>query len=246
MKFHLYADDTQLYLAFDGTSNHSKELALEQIERCISDIKIWMLINKLKLNEDKTEYLQFHPFHRNTAETVSTVINSGDDIVKLSDMAKNLGVVCDNDLSLSRHITTVVKVAHFQLYLRSCIRKYLMTEDLKIAVHSLISSCLDYFNSLLIRLPHAQINRLQHVMKCTAQLISGVGKFDHITPVLKSLHWLPVELRIKFKVLCLVYKALHGLGPSYLSETFARYQPARSLRSAGQDLLVVPKIRTDR
>ena len=90
-----------------------------------------MLINKLKLNGDKTDFLQFHPLHRNTAETPSTVINIGDDIVKPSDMAKNLGALCDNDLSLSRHITTIVKAAHFQLYHLSHIRKYLMTEALK-------------------------------------------------------------------------------------------------------------------
>ena len=101
MQFHLYADNMQLYLAFDGTSNHSKESALEQIERCISDIKNWMLINKLKLNGDKTEFLQVHSLCGNTAETLSTIINIGDDTVKPSDMVKNLGVVCDNDLPLS-------------------------------------------------------------------------------------------------------------------------------------------------
>ena len=115
-----------------------------------------------------------------------------------------------------------------------------------IAVHSPISSCLNYCNYPLIRLPHAQINKLQHVMNCAARLILGDGKFDHITPVLKSLHWLPVELRIKFKVTCLAWKVLHGLASSYLSNTLARYQPARSLWSTGQDLLVVSKIRTER
>ena len=56
-------------------------------------------------------------------------------------------------------------------------------------------------------------------------LISGVGKFDHITPVMKSLHWLPIELRIKFKVLCLAYEALHGLAPAHLSDTLVWYDP---------------------
>ena len=55
-----------------------------------------------------------------------------------------------------------------------------------------------------------------------------------------------MEFRIKFKVLCLSCKALHGLAPSYLSNTLACYQPARSLQLVGQDLLVVPKIRTER
>ena len=145
-----------------------EESVLEQIERCISDIKYWMLINKLKLNGDKTEFLQLHPSRRNTAETLCPVINVGNSIVKPSDMANNLRVVCDNDLPLSRHITMIVKAAHFQLYHLSHIRKYLMTEALEIAVHSLISSCLDYCNSLLIRLPHTQINEIQHVTNCAA------------------------------------------------------------------------------
>ena len=72
-----------------------------------------MLINKLKLNGDKTEFLQFHPLRRNSVVPSPTSINISEDIVKPSDMAKNLRVVCDNDLSLSQHITAIVKAAHF-------------------------------------------------------------------------------------------------------------------------------------
>ena len=61
-------------------------------------------------------------------------------------------------------------------------RQYLNPEALQIAVHSLISSCLDYCNSLLVGLPNAHTKKLQHVMNCAALLILGVGKFDHITP----------------------------------------------------------------
>ena len=83
-------------------------------------------------------------------------------------------------------------------------------------------------------------------MNCAARLILGVGKFDHITPMMRDLHWLPIQFRIKIKVLCLVYKALHGLVPAYLSSTHAHYEPPRKLWSTGQVLLVVPKIRTDK
>ena len=83
-------------------------------------------------------------------------------------------------------------------------------------------------------------------MNCAARLISGVGKFDHITPIMESLHWCPMEFSIKFTVLCLAYNALHGLAPAYLTNILAWYEPARNLCSTGQDLLVVPKIRTNK
>ena len=93
MQFHLYADDTQLYLTFDGTNNDSEQSAQAQIETCITEIKDWMLINQLKLNIDKTEFLRVHPLKQNTADTPIPVFNIGDDTVKPSDMVMNLGVM---------------------------------------------------------------------------------------------------------------------------------------------------------
>uniref|UniRef100_A0AAZ3PI26 Reverse transcriptase domain-containing protein n=1 Tax=Oncorhynchus tshawytscha TaxID=74940 RepID=A0AAZ3PI26_ONCTS len=65
---------------------------------------------------------------------------------------------------------------------------------------------------------------------------------DHITPVLASLHWLPVKARADFKVLLLTYKALHGLAPTYLSDLVLPYIPTRTLRSQDAGLLIVPRI----
>ena len=87
MRSHLHADDTQLYLTFDGTNDDLKQSALAQIEICFAEMKDWMLINKLKLNGNKTEFLQFYPLKWNTVETSLPVINIGDDTVKPSDMA---------------------------------------------------------------------------------------------------------------------------------------------------------------
>ncbi len=70
------------------------------------------------------------------------------------------------------------------------------------------------------------------------------GGWAHITPVLESLHWLPVCFRIDFKVLLMVFKCLNGLGPSYLSELLLPYKPSRTLGSSGSGLLVIPKVRT--
>ncbi len=70
--------------------------------------------------------------------------------------------------------------------------------------------------------------------------MSGVGESDYITPVLKTLHWLPIEQRITCKVLCLTCKSLSGLAPPYLHSILAPYQPSRSLSAKDQGLLSVP------
>ena len=87
---------------------------------------------------------------------------------------------------------------------------------------------------LLIRLA-----KLQVLQNTVARVVSLTRKYDHITPVLESLHWLPVKFRIVFKVLLLVYKALNGMAPSYLSDMLCYRSYSRSLRSASQKLLVV-------
>ena len=70
-------------------------------------------------------------------------------------------------------------------------------------------------------------------------------KFDHIIPVLKDQHWLPVEQRIEYKVLLLAYKTLYGKAPAYISQLLSRYTPTRSLRSENKNFLRVPRCRLE-
>ena len=88
------------------------------------------------------------------------------------------------------------------------------------------------------------VNKLQKVQNRAAWLISGTTKREHINPTLRKLHWLPIESRIKFKVLVLTYKALHDLSPEYLKQMLSIYEPSRKLRSSDRNLLSVPKFKT--
>ena len=98
--------------------------------------------------------------------------------------------------------------------------------------HAFITTTLDYCNSLLCGAPSTPINKLQRIQNIVARIITGHGRCEHITPVLKALHGLPVQQRIKFKTLVLVYKAVNNLAPVYLQELLHTHAPCRELRSS--------------
>ena len=83
--------------------------------------------------------------------------------------------------------------------------------------HAFISSRLDYCNSLLYDIGDGLVKKLQAVQNSAARVVTGTRKYDHITPVLRDLHWLPVRHRIDFKVTMSVFKCIDGLAPQYLA-----------------------------
>ncbi|KXJ24407.1 hypothetical protein AC249_AIPGENE22575 [Exaiptasia diaphana] len=83
------------------------------------------------------------------------------------------------------------------------------------------------------------LDKLQRVLNSAARIVTLSKRRDHITPLLKDLHWLPVHQHINYKILLLTFKALHGLTPSYISELISVYKPKRTLRSSNELLLSV-------
>ena len=92
-------------------------------------------------------------------------------------------------------------------------------------------------------LPNVLLRKLQSVLNASARLVSGTRKYDHVTCVLKDLHWLPVKQRIKFKLLLTVFKCLQGSAPLYLQKKL-NLSCNPKLRSSSKKLLIVPKSRT--
>ena len=139
-------------------------------------------------------------------------------------------------------------LAFFQLRQLHLIRSYLTMDSAKTLVHAFISVRLDYCNSLLVGAADCIIQKLQAVQNAAAQLINGTRKFDHITPILRELHLLPVHLRIQYKIAMLDNKCLRGLAPPYLAELC---QPVvelvgrRHLRSAASGKLSVQRTATN-
>ena len=237
----IYAADTQIYTHFDPYDNDSKDAAIRSIQKCINEIKMWMTANYLKLNEDKTEIIIIS--NNGSKKHLVESIERGGHYIYPVNTGKNLGVLYNGNLNFSAQIDNVCKNAFFMLRRISRIRRYFTTDATKTSVHSLISSKLDYCNSLLFGLPKCKLHKLERVMHCAARVISGMKCYELITEVLIKLHWLPIPKRIEYKIILLTFKSLNSLGPTYLSDLLEQYIPARSLRSCDENLLVIPKSR---
>ena len=142
--------------------------------------------------------------------------------------ARNLGVVVQNDLKMDIFVNNICRSTSFALYRIGQIRKFLDKKCTEMLVHAFITCRLDQCNSLLYALPESQITKLQRIQNSAARLVSLSRKYDHLTPILHELHWLPVKYRIIYKILLLTYKCLHGMGPIYLQELLKEYKPSQS------------------
>ena len=109
-------------------------------------------------------------------------------------------------LNLQEQIHKTCKSGFFHLYNIRRIRKYLSQESARTLVHAFIIGRIDYCNSLLFGLPSVHLLKLQRLQNAAARLISNVPRYSHITPVLCSLHWLPVKFRIDLKYFFLLLK----------------------------------------
>jgi len=234
---HGYADDHQLYDAIDPVEVGP---AISAMEECVTDIKSWMQAMRLKMNDAKTEYMLIGT-KRQLAKCETTSITIGDNVIQASDSIRDLGAYLDKHMSMEVHIKKKCQAAYAQLYNIAKIRKFLSDHDAEILIHALVHSHLDYCNALLTGLPKYLIRKLQLVQNSAARVLCRASKRDHITPILKSLHWLPVAFRIKFKVCVIVHKALYGSGPVYIKEMLKVKLADYHLRSSDAPTLIVPK-----
>ena len=144
-------------------------------------------------------------------------------------------------MQLDKQVTLTCKSAWYNLYQLSKIRKYLSHEQLQSVIQAFVVSKLDQNNALLIGSPKQLTSKLQSIQNAAAKLICGIKRYDHVKAPLQKLHWLPVEFRIKFKILLLCYKCMYDNGPAYLKELLIPYVPSRSLRSSSTNQLTIPK-----
>ena len=142
------------YISHSNVNNHLKQFR-KKVNSCLSDIRRWMITNKLKINDSKTEFI---------------VITA----------------ICR---SIYFHIRNIGKIRNLFSY-NAC----------STIIHALISCRLDYCNSLLYNVPTHKTDRLQRLQNQCAHILTKSPRREHITPVLKSLHWLKIQDRITYSI----------------------------------------------
>ncbi|XP_051747779.1 uncharacterized protein LOC127511161 [Ctenopharyngodon idella] len=207
--------------------------ALQWFESYLSD-------HHLQLNLAKTELLVVGA---NPTLHHDLSIQLGSSTITPSRTARNLGVVMDDCLSFTDHITTTARSCRFALYNIRKIRPFLSEHSTQILVQALVLSRLDYCNALLAGLPACTVKPLQLIQNAAVRLVFNEPKRAHVTPLFISLHWLPIAAHIQFKALMFAYRTTTGSAPLYLNSLLQTYAPSRSLRSASERRLVVPSQR---
>ena len=211
----MYADDQQIYLSFKPSKTGDKENWIKRLEICIAEIRKWMIVNKLKLNGDKTEFIVFGS--RQQLSKISQVsINIGRIQVQPVDHVRNLGYHMDQLLKNGPHINKLVSILYLQLKSIYKICKKLDQKSCRIIIQSIIQSRLDHCNSLLLGTLEFQLNKLQQIQNMACRIVCNERKYDHITDSMKDLHWLKIQQRIQYKVACLMFNCIRKSAPKYL------------------------------
>ena len=147
----------------------------------------------------------------------------------------------DSILSMDNQIAKICQGAWHGLRCIGNIRSFLTEAASEKLVHAFVSSKLDSNNGLLYGLPKEKLKKLQKVQNAAARMVSRTPKHDHITPVLKSLHWLPISERIEYKILLLTYKSLTGKAPAYLQQLLKVSHQDINVRSNDLRKLLLPR-----
>jgi len=145
----------------------------------------------------------------------------------------------DEHLTFSDQVSALSKSCYYHIRELCCFRLYLDFKTASTIATSVVHSKLDYCNSLHYNLPQCQIKKLQNIQNSLARAVTRTPKSSHITPVLKSLHWLKINERIKYKLLSLTYKVLTTHQPQYLHDWIS-VEPCHNTRSSSMVTLARP------
>ena len=236
IRFHQYADDTQLYTEFRSPVPSQ----MEALSQCVSALTIWFLDNGLQLNSTKCEAMIIGSRQGLPRLEPVASLDIGDGHVEVRNEIKIFSVHLDPTLSMNAQVKSLMKTSNSHIRALQHVRRSLTFESAEMIALGLVTSRLDYCNSLLYGTSKANIGRLQRVQNDLPRVVLQAAWNSSSKPLLKHLHWLPVQQRIIFKIALVTFNVRTFEQPSYLHSLLDNYIPSRNRRSEGQHLLRIP------
>lgn len=225
---HVYADDHTIKKSFHPDKHGRNELEnKQQLEQCMTNIGKWMNENRLRVNPSKTEIVRFGT-KQQLKKCNLTSLNILNTEVRFSTVIRYLGAWFDEQLTFGQNVQQRCQKAMANLIRISSIRKFLDQDTCMLVTVSLVLTHLDYANGLLFGIQKQHIAKLQRIQNWAAKMVLKRKRFDSSTEALRTLHWLPIIQRIRYKIACLVYKCMRGKAPTYLTNLLkCKFKPYR-------------------
>ena len=189
---HSFADDLQLQMS---TPPDTISELLHSMMSCISDVKAWATVNMLKLNDNKTELMLIISKSTKNLHNLPTSITIGNAQIPFKQSVQNLGFTLDCHLTMNAHVSNIARTCYYELHCLASIRRFLTSTATATLVSAFVLSRIDYCNSLLFGSTRDVTSHLQRIQNYAAGVILCLPRSSSITTHLKSLHWLPVEVR---------------------------------------------------
>ena len=238
MKLQMYADDTQIYYPFTDQQLINAE---HKINECLKEIKCWMDKNYLKINPNKTIVKLFSTNMQSMALINSFKLLFDSNFLSPSASISVLGISLDSKTSLSSFVDKTARKCNLILRNLRNIKDSLSFNVRVTLISCLVLANLDYCNVLLACSTNTLLLPLKNVLHRSVRFIYNLRKFDHISPFLFKLHFLPIKFRIKFKLSLIAYKIINKMSPVYLQNDFYLFQATTTMNlrpGSGRDNLM--------
>ena len=216
-KYHLYADDTQLYIT--GKVQDISNL-IKNLNEDLNKIAAFSENNCLRLNEGKSVFIILGSYQNiakiNDLVIPDIVINGK--VIEREKTVRNLGITFDETMSWDSEINKCISKGYGKLKQAYRFKNFLSTKSKKVIVQSYLLSQFNYSGIILQNLTKAQMHRIQLFQNTCVRFILNLRKFDHISEAFKSLNFLNMDNSRNIQSLTLMHKILNNKAPSYLCE----------------------------
>ena len=187
---------------------------------------------QLKLNDDKTASVLIKSDRTMLPDSAPTSIQVGNSDIPFVTHARNLEITILSNTTMDKHVTNICRSAYAELRRISSTCHLLTVNATKTPLSAFVLSKLDYCNSLLCGSPQFILDKLQRGQHSAARLVMKSQKCDHVQPLLRSLHWLPVHSGIDHRISTLCFNTFTKSFPVYIAQLLSVYTPSRHPRSS--------------